>query len=86
MEDENSKRRELEGAALEKVGEVISTVKKAKQVDEVICALHSIATLLFPLDPSLLVGSFLIAIYCFLGYSSAFPVFSCGGFISVNKE
>ena len=40
----------------EKVGEVISALTSAKHVDEVVCALHSLALLLFPLDSSLLSG------------------------------
>lgn len=54
--------RELEDAVVNKVGEVISAIKNAKHVDQVICALHSIASLLFPLDPSLLSGSLLYLI------------------------
>ncbi|CAL0320048.1 unnamed protein product [Lupinus luteus] len=49
--------RELEVAAVEKVGEVISAIKNANHVDQVICALHSIASLVFSLDSSLLSGS-----------------------------
>ncbi|XP_019052281.1 PREDICTED: telomere length regulation protein TEL2 homolog [Nelumbo nucifera] len=54
---EELSRRELEKKILEKVGGVISAINDAKHVDEVICALHSIAVLLFPLDSSLLSGS-----------------------------
>ncbi|KAG6683870.1 hypothetical protein I3843_12G034800 [Carya illinoinensis] len=58
MEDASKRRRELEAAVLDKVGEVISAVRSAKRVDQVICALHSLAVLLFPLDySSLLSGS-----------------------------
>ncbi|KAK7411048.1 hypothetical protein VNO78_02399 [Psophocarpus tetragonolobus] len=57
MMEEGLERRELEGEVVSKVAEVISAIKNAKHVDQVICALHSIATLLFPLDPSLLSGS-----------------------------
>jgi hypothetical protein len=57
MEDASKRKRELEAAVLDKVGEVISAIKNAKRVDQVICALHSLAVLLFPLDyPSLLAG------------------------------
>lgn len=56
MEEEGSKKRELEAAMLDKVGVVISAIKSAKHVDQVICALHSIASLIFPIDPSLLSG------------------------------
>ncbi|XP_061359782.1 uncharacterized protein LOC133303831 [Gastrolobium bilobum] len=55
--EEGLEKRELEGAVVGKVAEVISAIKNAKDVDEVICALHSMAILLFPLDPSLLSGS-----------------------------
>ncbi|KAH1255068.1 hypothetical protein GmHk_04G011360 [Glycine max] len=40
-----------------RVAEVISAIKNAKHVDQVICALHSLATILFPFDPSLLSDS-----------------------------
>lgn len=51
---------------LDKVGEVSSAIDAAKQVDEVICALSSLAVLLFPLDASALSGSitFLLCSYC----------------------
>ncbi|KAK7282002.1 hypothetical protein RIF29_10458 [Crotalaria pallida] len=49
--------RALEVTIIGKVGEVISSIKNSKHVDQVICALHSIASLIFPLDPSLLSGS-----------------------------
>ncbi|OVA20501.1 Telomere length regulation protein [Macleaya cordata] len=49
--------REVETKILEKVGDTISAINDAKHVDEVICALHSLAVLLFPLDSSLLAGS-----------------------------
>ncbi|KAG6478638.1 hypothetical protein ZIOFF_062081 [Zingiber officinale] len=39
---------------LYKVGEVSSAIDAAKQVDEVICALYSLAVLLFPLDAAAL--------------------------------
>ncbi|KAF8399868.1 hypothetical protein HHK36_015739 [Tetracentron sinense] len=57
MEDAKRRRRELETKVLQKVGEVISTINDAKHVDQVICALHSLAAMLFPLDSSLLAGS-----------------------------
>ncbi|XP_058102126.1 uncharacterized protein LOC131246227 [Magnolia sinica] len=50
-------RRGLEAEILAKVGEVISAIHDANHVDQVICALHSIALLLFPLDSSLFSGS-----------------------------
>lgn len=57
MEEETKRRREIESRLLEKVEQVISAVKAAKHVDQVICALHSLAILLFPLDSSLFSGS-----------------------------
>ncbi|KAL3748065.1 hypothetical protein ACJRO7_009310 [Eucalyptus globulus] len=46
----------MEAEMLEKAGEAIAAIKKAKHVDHVICALHSLAALLFPVDSSLLAG------------------------------
>ncbi|KAI9173884.1 hypothetical protein LWI28_008063 [Acer negundo] len=54
--DSNRRRREVETRVLEKVGEVTTAIKSAKHVDQVICALHSLSSLLFPLDSSLLSG------------------------------
>ncbi|CAK8566232.1 unnamed protein product [Lathyrus sativus] len=48
---------ELEDSVVNKVAEVISAIKNANQVDQVISSLHSIAALLFPLDANLLSGS-----------------------------
>ena len=56
MEDSTKRKREMETNLIEKVSEVISATKSAKHVDEVVCALHSLALLLFPLDSSLLSG------------------------------
>lgn len=56
MENGPKEQSEVEAKVLDKVGEVISDVKKAKHVNEVICALHSLAILLFPLDASLISG------------------------------
>lgn len=50
------RRRELEAEMSEMASEAIAAVKKAKHVDQVICALHSLAVLLFPVDSSLLSG------------------------------
>ncbi|KAL5997290.1 hypothetical protein ACLOJK_008220 [Asimina triloba] len=47
----------LEIDILAKVGEVISAVYEAQHVDQVICALHSLALLLFPIDTSLFSGT-----------------------------
>ncbi|CAJ2641735.1 unnamed protein product [Trifolium pratense] len=46
-----------EDAVFMKVAKVISAIKNANHVDQVITSLHSIATLLFPLHPNLLQGS-----------------------------
>ncbi|KAJ6760854.1 TELOMERE LENGTH REGULATION PROTEIN TEL2 FAMILY MEMBER [Salix purpurea] len=48
------RRREVENRILEKVGQIISEIKSAKHVDQLICSLHSLALLLFPLDSSLI--------------------------------
>ncbi|XP_038986826.1 telomere length regulation protein TEL2 homolog [Phoenix dactylifera] len=49
-------RRELENLLLRKVGDVSSAIDAARHVDEVICALHSLAVLLFPVDSSRVSG------------------------------
>ena len=46
--------REVESKVVEKVGEVIREIERAKQAEQVIFALHSLAVLLFPIDFSLL--------------------------------
>ncbi|KAL9314031.1 hypothetical protein ACSQ67_019483 [Phaseolus vulgaris] len=51
--EEGSVKRELECEVVSNVAEVIWAIQNAKHVDQVICALHSIATALFPVDPSL---------------------------------
>ncbi|RZR85013.1 hypothetical protein BHM03_00011940 [Ensete ventricosum] len=48
---------ELETLVLEKVGEVSAAIDAAKHVDEVICALYSLAVRIFPVDSSALRGS-----------------------------
>ncbi|PKA50062.1 putative protein phosphatase 2C 19 [Apostasia shenzhenica] len=48
----------LEALVLEKVDEVCSAIDSAKKVDQVICALHSLAVLLFPVDSSVISGTF----------------------------
>ncbi|PHU17212.1 hypothetical protein BC332_12907 [Capsicum chinense] len=55
MEKEAESRRKKE--VLEKVGQVIASIKDAKHVDEVICALHCLTLRLFPLDSHSLAGS-----------------------------
>ncbi|KAG9450118.1 hypothetical protein H6P81_010083 [Aristolochia fimbriata] len=46
----------VQAEVLVKVGDVISAINGAKIVDEIICALHSLAVLIFPLDTSLFLG------------------------------
>ncbi|KAK8586451.1 hypothetical protein V6N13_010043 [Hibiscus sabdariffa] len=55
--EEEKRRREVEIQVIEKVGEVIREIERAKHAEQVICALHSLAVLLFPIDSSLLSGS-----------------------------
>ncbi|XP_006581886.2 telomere length regulation protein TEL2 homolog [Glycine max] len=55
--EEGLEKRELEGEVVTKVVEVVSAIKNAKHVDQVIRALHSLVTLLFPFDSSLLSDS-----------------------------
>nr|XP_010912892.1 telomere length regulation protein TEL2 homolog [Elaeis guineensis] len=49
-------RRELEDQLLRKVGDVSFAIDAARHIDEVICALHSLAVLLFPVDSSRVSG------------------------------
>lgn len=56
MEKEAESRQKRE--VLEKVGQVIASINDAKHVDQVICALHSLALRLFPLDSHSLAGVF----------------------------
>ncbi|KAK8943991.1 hypothetical protein KSP40_PGU018336 [Platanthera guangdongensis] len=49
---------ELETLILQKVEEVSSQIDSAKHVDQVICALHSLAVRLFPIDSSSICGIF----------------------------
>lgn len=58
--EEGSVKRELECEVVSNVAEVIWAIQNAKHVDQVICALHSIATALFPVDPSLFSGSLVL--------------------------
>ena len=53
---DNKKSKELENLALQIVLEVSSAIDAARQVDEVICALHSLGTLIFSVDSSLISG------------------------------
>lgn len=46
----------MEANVVDKVGEVISKVHKAKNVDDVVLAVHSLALLLFPLDSTSISG------------------------------
>lgn len=49
---------EVEKMVMEKVGEVIALIEAAKCLEEVICALHSLAALFFPVDSLSLLGLF----------------------------
>lgn len=48
---------DLETIILDKVEEVSSLIDSAKHVDQVICALHSLAVRLFPIDSSIILGA-----------------------------
>ncbi|KAK3040594.1 hypothetical protein RJ639_026915, partial [Escallonia herrerae] len=52
----NTSTRETDTAILDKVGIVIGSINGANQVDQVICALHSLAVLCFPVDSRTLSG------------------------------
>lgn len=58
------RRRELEPTVLHKVGDVISAINEAKHVDQLICALHSLAVRLFPLDSSAFSGRKISYSFC----------------------
>ncbi|CAA0385055.1 unnamed protein product [Arabidopsis thaliana] len=57
MAEGTKQERTLENKLLDKVGEAVSDISDAKHVDQVISAIHSVAVLLFPVDPSLFSGS-----------------------------
>ncbi|CAL9247170.1 unnamed protein product [Arabidopsis halleri] len=57
MAEATEQERALENNLLNKVAEAISAISDAKHVDQVISAIHSVAVLLFPVDPSLFSGS-----------------------------
>ena len=46
----------IETKLVDKVGEAISAIGDAKHVDQVISAVHSVALLLFPVDPTTRIG------------------------------
>lgn len=50
METKKKKKTEIEKIMLNKVEEVINSINVAKHVDQLILSLHSLASLLFPLD------------------------------------
>ena len=52
----DGRRSEVQSRVIETVGEVISAIKTASHVDHVICALHSLAVLFFPVDSSVISG------------------------------
>ncbi|CAE6075503.1 unnamed protein product [Arabidopsis arenosa] len=57
MAEATEQERTLENNLLNKIAEAISAISDAKHVDQVISAIHSVAVLLFPVDPSLFSGS-----------------------------
>ncbi|CAH8267883.1 unnamed protein product [Arabidopsis lyrata] len=57
MAEATEQERALENNLLNKVAEAISAISDARHVDQVISAIHSVAVLLFPVDPSLFSGS-----------------------------
>ncbi|XP_010426342.1 PREDICTED: telomere length regulation protein TEL2 homolog [Camelina sativa] len=57
MAEATKQERNLQKILLEKVAEAISAIDDAKHVDQVISAIHTVAVLLFPVDPSLFSGS-----------------------------
>jgi len=57
MAEEKSKRKsEVETQLLAKVSDTISAINSAKNVDDVVLALYSLASLIFPIDTSSLSG------------------------------
>ncbi|XP_023732720.1 uncharacterized protein LOC111880521 [Lactuca sativa] len=56
-EKKNGSEQNTNNKVLEKVGEVIATINEAKNVDQVICALHSLAVRLFSLESRSFAGS-----------------------------
>ncbi|CAA7056461.1 unnamed protein product [Microthlaspi erraticum] len=56
MAEATQQERTLEKILLDKVGEAISSIGDAKHVDQVLSAIHSIAVLLFPVEPSIFSG------------------------------
>lgn len=70
-EKKNGSEQNTNNKVLEKVGEVIATINEAKNVDQVICALHSLAVRLFSLESRSFAGhlsfsnfSFIIQLHC----------------------
>ncbi|KAI3820688.1 hypothetical protein L1987_08236 [Smallanthus sonchifolius] len=53
----NGSEQNTSSKVLEKVGEVIVSINEAKNVDQIICALYSLAVCLFPLDYRAFAGS-----------------------------
>lgn len=57
MAEATKQERTVEKQLLDKVGEAISSIGDAKHVDQVISAIHSVAVLIFPVEPSFLSGN-----------------------------
>ncbi|KAJ4896873.1 embryo defective 2423 [Raphanus sativus] len=56
MAEAETRQQALETKLLDKVGEAISAISDAKHVDQVISAVHSVALLIFPVDPTTRIG------------------------------
>ena len=85
MADSGNKR-ELEAKVLQKVAEVISAIKNAKHVDQVISALHSLAVLLFPVDASIIAGQSRLSSLHFFFFFFSFSEFSNELIMIVRKR
>ncbi|KAJ0241708.1 Embryo defective 2423 [Hirschfeldia incana] len=56
MAEAETKQQALETKLIDKVGEAISAITDAKHVDQVISAVHSVAVLIFTVDPTTRIG------------------------------
>ena len=86
MAEGTKQERTLENKLLDKVGEAVSDISDAKHVDQVISAIHSVAVLLFPVDPSLFSGNSHLFIYSyFTSVPSQFKISVFGLFFSLRN-
>lgn len=74
MAEASEQERALENNLLNKVAEAISAISDARHVDQVISAIHSVAVLLFPVDPSLFSGNQQSLAHLFLLNLSPFSI------------